>query len=129
MVCHLQLNIRHVIYHASIALYQPPTCLHSFKCFYLDSRDLNSAASLDTLDRNSLPEPGSKCPIKSLISKSIDNFQSNLNNRIFLYFISKLRALYFALYVMDGFQRFREKEFDLRPFFTGKLGLKSPKIS
>ena len=70
------------------------TCLHSFKCFYLDSRDLNSAASLDTLDRNSLPEPGSKCPIKSLISKSIDNFQSNLNNRIFLYLIIKLQHKY-----------------------------------
>ena len=70
------------------------TCLHSFKCFYLDSRDLNSAASLDTLDRNSLPEPGSKCPIKSLISKSIDNFQSNLNNRIFLYLFIKLQHKY-----------------------------------
>ena len=45
--------------------------------------------------------------------------------RTFQYFISKLRALYFAFFVMDEFPRFRERwrNFILRPFFNWKTGV------
>ena len=52
----------------------------SIKIMYLDSRDLKTCGTLETLVKNRLPPRGNQNPIKSFISKS-NCLRSNLNNQ------------------------------------------------